>query len=394
MFCPNCGTAVPSNTNSCPHCQENLSDINNVTPVKPTNNPTKAGNALAIVFAMILIFFAMIIVFASSARAEDYCGQAYQACLQARELGAYAESLGVSSGGLSSFNCSQIISECSGASYAEPLPQPEEDNYTQSDNSNNQSTTTQPVKELTPEEKEAVRQVQAEEDWLDYLNLSSGDLIVNQPIAENWVDTYYRPNRTEELGLTGKAQVAHDQFAEATQTWLDALDNELDSGTIRAFRDLMKNAKFDYMESLVNYIMSYPTDPTANHELSQIYFNEGTPDDFVIARELESRAFVNLDVLERQTLDARVKEETERNGFAQAFYNPKPEESTFITKMENEISDQFSNVKDKSVDWLKQTDAYARAETYSNEVRGFFSGFSTDIFHVDNSVINQATYGE
>jgi len=145
---------------------------------------------------------------------------------------------------------------------------------------------------------------------------------------------------------------------------------------------------------LANYLMTYPTDPTANHELAQRYFNEGTVDDFVFARELESRAFVNLDTLERQTLDARVKEETERNGFAKAFYNPKPEESTFLTTMQNEISDQFSYVKDESVDWLKQTDAYVRAETYSNEIRDTFKGFSLDIFHVDNTIINQATYGE
>lgn len=327
-------------------------------------------------------------------RADDYgqyCAQAYQACQQAQYLGGYASSLGVYND-LSSINCNEILAGCSGGStYSEPEDYDQPD-YTQP---TDQTTTETPADEPTPEEKQAAAQAQAEEDWLDYLNLSSGELLVNPPIDQDWVEAYYRPDHEEgELGLTGRAQAMHDQFTQATQAWLDAIDNGQDSGAIRAMQYLMKNANFDYMESLVNVLINNPRDSTANHELAQQYFNEGTVDGFIMGRELDSRAFVNLDTLERQTLDARVKEETERNGFAQAFYNPQPEESTFLTTMQNEISDQFTYVKDKSVDWLKQTDAYVRAEAYSKEVRDTFKGFSLDIFHVDNEVINQAAYGE
>ncbi|MFA6132345.1 MAG: hypothetical protein WC702_04805 [Patescibacteria group bacterium] len=327
-------------------------------------------------------------------RAEDYCGQAYQLCLQARELGAYAESQGIYTGGLSGYNCNEIIAECSGqSSYS---GSDVEDYYeTKQDYTPPTNQTTTPTDEPTAEEKKAAAQAQAVEDWLDYLNLSSGDFIVNQPIDEDWVKSYYRPTYEEdELGLTGRAQTMHNQLAQATQAWLDAIDNGLDRGTIRALQDLIKDANFDYREALVNVLEVNPRDSTANHELAQQFFNDGTVDSSVVARQLESRAFVNLDALERQTLDARAKEEAERNGFAKAFYNPKPEESTFLTTMQNEIGNQFSYVKDESVDWLKQTDAYVRAETYSEEVRGFFRGFSSDIFHVDNTIINQAAYGQ
>ncbi|MFA6132346.1 MAG: hypothetical protein WC702_04810 [Patescibacteria group bacterium] len=66
MFCPNCGTPVPNNTNSCPRCQENLSGVNNVDPVQPISNQNKAASTIAIIFSIIIIFAVMIVVFASA----------------------------------------------------------------------------------------------------------------------------------------------------------------------------------------------------------------------------------------------------------------------------------------------------------------------------------------
>jgi len=322
-----------------------------------------------------------------------YCIQAYEACEQAQSLGGYAQSLGIYSG-LSSINCNEILSECGGSSYSEPEPE----YYEPEDNSNNQTSTTtteSEPEEPTPEEQKAAAQAQAEKDWLGYLNLVSGELLVNPPIDEDWVKTYYRPTHEEgELGLTGKAQIMHDLLAQATQNWLSAIDNGSDRNVVRALQDLIKDANFNYRESLVNVLLVNSNDSTANHELAQQYFNDGTVNSSIVARELEARSFVNLDALERQTLETRAKEEAERNGFAKAFYNPKPEESTFLTTMQNEIGNQFTFVKDESVDWLKQTDAYSRAEAYSKEVRETFNSFSFDIFHVDDKIINQAAYGE
>lgn len=349
-------------------------------------------NKILIISSLVAILF---LPMPQAIKADDYssyCAQAYDACLQAQSLGGYAASLGVATG-LSSINCNEILAECSG-SYSSG----EAEDYYESNADYNQpdyQPTTDKEPELSAEEQAALAQKQAEAVWRDYLNLSSGDLLTNLQIGEDWIRTYYRPYSEEgELGLAGLAQTTHNLFAEAVEIYLTAKDMRLSPATIEGMRETMDNARFDYKEALTNVLKANPRDSTANHELAQQYFDEGTVDGFRMGRELESRAFVNLDALERQTLETRAKEEIERNGLSRAFYNPKPEESTILTTMKAEINEQYEYVEDKTIAWVKTTDTYARAMAYSRDVRGYFDSFSLDIFHVDNTVINQAAYGE
>jgi hypothetical protein len=321
--------------------------------------------------------------------------------MYARSLGSYAESLGVYSG-LSSYDCNQVIAACNG--YNTGVSDTEDYYDTTSDygTSSNEvttttatSTTTYTEPELTPEEKLAKAQAEAEAVWRDYLNLSSSDLMANIQIGEDWIRTYYRPYSEEgSLGLTGLSQKAHDAFAEAVDIYMTGRNMGLSPATIAGMRETMDTARFEYKEALANVLKVDPKNSTANHELAQQYFDEGTVEGFRMGRELESRAFINLDALERQTLEARAKEEIERNGLSRAFKDPKPEESTILTTMKAEIAEQYDYVEEKTVAWVKTTDTYARAMTYSKDVREYFNSFSLDVFRVDNTKINQVIYGE
>jgi hypothetical protein len=134
-----------------------------------------------------------------------------------------------------------------------------------------------------------------------------------------------------------------------------------------------------------------PSDALAARALSNEYFREG---DFVAARRLSAQAFVDLDAQERSTLMSRVQEETARNGFDRVFNASKPENSNFLNAMAGEINNEIGSVPDKIKDWVRKSDAYSRAEAYSQSARQIFKGLESTLFGVDDTNLDQEACGQ
>ncbi|MFA6534234.1 MAG: hypothetical protein WCT37_03615 [Patescibacteria group bacterium] len=149
-----------------------------------------------------------------------------------------------------------------------------------------------------------------------------------------------------------------------------------------------------YKKKLADAWQADPRDKDINYILGNEYFRDAnSPADLLVARQAHLTAFVGLtqDEVDRATLQSRVQEQIQRNGFDKAFNSPKPENSSFMSALNDELDQNWSQVKDTSKSWIKQSDAYSRAETYSEEVRQSFKNFKT-LFGVDDSGLDQAAY--
>ncbi|MCX6739458.1 MAG: hypothetical protein NT098_05450 [Candidatus Parcubacteria bacterium] len=149
-----------------------------------------------------------------------------------------------------------------------------------------------------------------------------------------------------------------------------------------------------YKRKLLDAWKADPRDRDINYILGNEFFrNPQSPNDFLVARQAHMTAFVGLgeDEQMRKTLQSRVKEERNRNGFDKAFNSPKPETSSFMGALSAELDENWSNVKGTAKSWVKQSDAYSRTEAYSEEVRESFKGFKS-LFGIDDSKLNLTTY--
>lgn len=279
--------------------------------------------------------------------------------------------------------CDQVYQECVNTYSNTQNPAPAQQNEQQV-----------PQPSATNNTPQTIPQQMTEKAWLDSLGLDL-DQLVELSQGQNKITPFYQsPQQREIVGLTATSLTLHDQLAKDYDSLSNAKQNNASSTEIDKIKSTMNTDRTGYKQSLESLLMANPKDPTANYEMGNVYFNEGTVDSFVAARNLHFRAYMNLDQQDRTNLQTQVQQSIERNGFEKAFNQPTPQSSSFLGAMNGELDSKLSGIKNVAKDWLKQSVIYSQAETYSNTVRQTISDVTDNIFKVDNKSINQATYGQ